>query len=452
MYRKRNLSTPYNSDGDGDDTNDDQIHRSQKRITLLNAADRLLKTVLGTPVESSPESIVLPPPPPQSSYNLNEPRFLRGITSSNLLQKEDSIYQSLCNLNNCLFELKRNKRYNIRDLADRLLGKEAEKAIHFVFRDLRDIGNPVRCIDSEKGKYLEMKNMLHAFAKLMRDAYHHLGDNPKLGLTPLNTMQYLLDESKPTAELIPKCLRFIHFYMMDEHEFWFGRYFTSLEPIFLPQREAVAASVPLQKTIFDLYLRKVDTNTNACADDEFEYVRLKFDVGLSFENLLVSISHDMDLRLFSIQGLSKKNKKFSIRGVEDLSDDLIILVKPQNQDLEGAIKKWMKEFDSLKFDIPDYENAIVKMEENGLFDDEKYPDIIALSDVVLFFVDRFKFGLRLLQASENIKSQWKTFIQKSSLSRDGLVLFAEYFLKENNDIIFPENRLSPTTVTDQYSQ
>jgi len=128
-------------------------------------------------------------------------------------------------------------------------------------------------------------------------------------------------------------------------------------------------------------------------------------------------------------------------------------VKPQNQDLEGAIKKWMKEFDSLKFGIPDYyENAIVKMEENGLFDDEKYPDIIALSDVVLFFVDRFKFGLRLLQASENIKSQWKTFIQKSSLSKDGLVLFAEYFLKENNDIIFPENRLSPTTVTDQYSQ
>ncbi len=43
--------------------------------------------------------------------------------------------------------------------------------------------------------------------------------------------------------------------------------------------------------------------------------------------------------------------------------------------------------------MPQYEQFIMKMDECALFDDEKYPDSVALREI---FADKFKFELRLL--------------------------------------------------------
>jgi hypothetical protein len=455
MMRRRRCDRSPSPEKDKEKV-DDTTHREQKRITLLNAADRLLTTVLGpinnvSAAQPPTESPLPPPASLQSISNVNGgPRYLIGISTSNLMHKEQSIYECFCNLNNCFFELKRQKKYYLRDLGNNLLGKEAEKAIRFIFQDLTDIDNPARCISDSPTKYLEMKNMLHAFSKLMRDMYCHLGDVLSLGLAPYNTMQYLLDTSKPFAELIPKCLRFIHYFMMSDHAYWFGRYFTSLMPLFLPAQETIA---PDQKVIINLFLRNDVDNMAVHENDDVEYIRLKFDRGLmSLENLLALISHDMNIRLFSIQGLSGK-KKFAIRSVDDLSDDLVILVKPNHQEIEEFIKTKLNEFYSLQTEMPQYEHAIMKMEECGLFDNEKYPDSVALRDIVLFFVDKFKFGLRLLQASENAKAQWISVIQKcyDANSKDGLITLSEFFVKEtvvDDSALTDENRLSPTIVTD----
>jgi hypothetical protein len=89
--------------------------------------------------------------------------------------------------------------------------------------------------------------------------------------------------------------------------------------------------------------------------------------------------------------------------------------------MDGSANRKLAE--TLKVNIPVFEDTIMKMDEHGLISGDQYPESLTLRDAMLFFVDTFKFALRLLQASETAKSKWKSFLQKSSHSKDALKLF-----------------------------
>jgi hypothetical protein len=125
-----------------------------------------------------------------------------------------------------------------------------------------------------------MKSSFHAFCKLMRDSFHYIGDNQKLGMTPLKAMQYLLDPRIPTAEFIPICLRYFRFIVKRTMSYWFGRYFTTLEALFLgPEQQQMNQ---FEKNEIVVFLRNDIEETSP--HGSVEYIRLKINLGLGFEH------------------------------------------------------------------------------------------------------------------------------------------------------------------------
>jgi hypothetical protein len=295
----------------------------------------------------------------------------------------------------------------LRDHAEEILGKEANQAMKEMFNDTHP-DNPTKCLQDNASNYLTMKSQVHGFARLLRDVY--ISTNNHKGLTRINCMQYLLDEEKLTAELIPNCLRFIHIFMKHSYSNWFGRYFISLEPLFLVQNESESK----KERIVELFLRFDEPNLLKGADTVYD--RILFDINEEFDRFIMAVSLQMDIRFFTLQGLSQ-GKRFKIENVSNL------------EELEKTIKEHLRKYSDLDLKVPKYEDAVSQMDSKGLFDENKYPAEIALQDVVLFFVDKFKFAARLLQASDSIKERWLNFIGSvPEPLNDSLVVFAKMFL------------------------
>jgi hypothetical protein len=121
-------------------------------------------------------------------------------------------------------------------------------------------------------------------------------------------MQYLLDPRIPTAEFIPICLRYIHFIVKKTMSYWFGRYFTTLEALFLgPEQQQMNQ---FEKNEIVVFLRNDIEETSP--HGSVEYIRLKINLDLlGFEHFLVCVSNEMKLRFLTLQSLveSKRTKE-----------------------------------------------------------------------------------------------------------------------------------------------
>ncbi len=62
---------------------------------------------------------------------------------------------------------------------------------------------------------------------------------------------------------------------------------------------------------------------------------------------------------------------------------------------------------------------MIKMDNDKLWNDS-YTAEMALQDTILYYVDTYKFALRLLQASDIQKYAWKAFIEKNEISDNHL--------------------------------
>ena len=434
MRRSRDDDNQKLSTSDADDPD-------TKRIALLETADRLLTTVLGPHGDHDKRNEASPTISQQRSMRVHQgPKYLIGMSSANLMNKENSIFQVFIHMNNCFYEMEKKKDKKgllLRDHAEEILGKEANQAMKEMFNDTHP-DNPTKCLQDNASNYLTMKSQVHGFARLLRDVY--ISTNNHKGLTRINCMQYLLDEEKLTAELIPNCLRFIHIFMKHSYSNWFGRYFISLEPLFLVQNESESK----KESIVELFLRFDEPNLLKGADTVYD--RILFDINEEFDRFIMAVSLQMDIRFFTLQGLSQ-GKRFKIENVSNLTNGLEILVQKQHEELEKTIKEHLRKYSDLDLKVPKYEDAVSQMDSKGLFDENIYPAEIALQDVVLFFVDKFKFAARLLQASDSIKERWLNFIGSvPEPLNDSLVVFAKMFLVDLH-VDLPNEHVSPLRIS-----
>jgi hypothetical protein len=410
-------------------------------VDRIRATEALLKTVLGgapaddTHVEELDEVV---------HYLENGPKYI--LCDDNLHGKEELIYVAFCNLNNWIAAMKRMRQYEDLDLLDNLLSNECKDTIYDLFRYRDEANNPVKCIRDIRGRvsdfrdirdmYVNNRKGVAGFCKLMRDCNAHLKDDHGLNLSHSGTMKYLLCSKHPSGNLIPKLLRFIYFVLHEKYPFWFGASFDSILPLFCNQ------NVNSKDDAVQLFMR-MDA-AGAKEDDDIEYKLLNVFRNKPFYRVYQQVTKETGIRLFKLQALIG-SKRVQFSKIEDVVEGRVLLCIPTNQDVDKLVKKLLNEHEAFPGDRPQFEKIMLRMEKDNLWNDS-YDAEMALQDTILYFIDTYKFILRLLQASDSQKRAWKSFLQKNIESENHLIRLASLCMnQENATEHFQENiRLSPS--------
>ena len=374
----------------------------------------------------------------------NGPAF---IQNNDLNAKEELIYIAFSNLNNWITAMRNMGNFRDLDLLDDLLSKESKYVIEYLFKYKEDEHNPVKCIKDIKGiakntreitdLYLSYRNGVQGFTKLMRDCNAHLKDDYSLKLTHSGTMRYLLSAEHPSGKLIPKILRFIFFVLHEKYQFWFGGSFDVIAPLFCYPDDANG------KNVAKLLLRVVKKDEVIKETDDVKYKLIKVDRDKPFYKIYQTVTNLTGIRLFDLEGLTDTSKRFEFSEMNHVDDERIILCIPIHQDIDELVKSLLKEHANFSGNAPDFEKTMLKMDKDKLWNDS-YTAEMALQDTVLYFVDTYKFVLRLLQASDIQKNAWKAFIAKNEISDNHLIKLSSLCFAQ--DPVQKDVRLSPTVV------